>query len=771
MRGAVLPRNKWVRGFVWDEDKPTNHTSLFTDSEPLDCCGYRKYLPTLTAAENRKGVLDVDTVKGCSLGLQAYPYGGCYGECYANKIASFYGIDFAVSVTRKLHPWTLMGVFDAVKDHPSSWYRIGTAGEPCHDWDNTVSVCEALRDTNKIPVIITKHWIALSDSHIERLKTLSAVVNTSTSGMDTDEEITHRVGQLTRLRDAGLRSICRVVTCNYSDSEWARACKEKQDYLLSLVPVIDNPLRATKTNPRVASGDILLTNRIDSVGGGKLVSIHCNEVYLGTCAACPDQCGVEKTAQTKQGVIMDTATFVDQTFLFTDDIEWVYVRSVIGLGYEADVARLAIQDGIAKRAARKNMQIHSAIILKINGEFSGFFTFQNNDVSREFCLLQSVIVPERYTPDLYAQMVREVIAQNTNGYPAIITTDPKSKFETPALFESVGFVTYLKMSGFCYMVHGKLADVRMKLLAHITMTNVWNSVKGDWLRLKTEWNERLENAGKGAGIANPGFATREGCWQGENGFSNVVNAKKVLSDDGEITTTTKSHNGNASVLDPVACEVIARFFMPKNGRRVYNPFGGGVQFGFVSGGCGYEYVASEIRQNQCDANNKLCGEFESVKWIRSDSSTYNPDGMFDLVFTCPPYYRVEKYVDYDGAPPPGEINSLDTYEKFRDVLFAGYKKAIEHLNDNCFFVVMTGDSRDKSGGYHCHESETELFLKESGLSIYNKIVYLECEFTRLAQAKKTLNYRKFPKREQKIIVAFKGDSDTIKHLYAPIGRL
>lgn len=447
------------------------------------------------------------------------------------------------------------------------------------------------------------------------------------------------------------------------------------------------------------------------------------------------------------------------------EVEWVYVKSVIGSGYEDDVAKLAIEDGIAKRAARKNMQIHSAIILKIDGEFSGFFTFQNNDISREFCLLQSVIKPEKHTEELYAQMVREVIARNDNKYPAIITTDPKSRFETPELFEGLGFQTYLKMSGFCYMVHGDIADVRMKLLAHITMTNVWNSTKGDWLRLKKEWNERIEASGMAHNVPNPTFATREGCWQGEHGFANVVTKDPSKGKEGH------SHNGNASVLDPVACEIIARFFMPTSGKRVYNPFGGGVQFGYVAGACGYEYLASEIRQNQCDANNELCSDFESVKWVKSDSSTYEPDGMFDLVFTCPPYYRVERYVDYDGQPPVGEINSLDTYENFRDMLFAGYRKAFEHLSDNRFFVVMTGDSRDKRGAYYCHESETETFFKENGLSVYNKIVYLEAEFTRLAQAKKTLHMRKFPKREQKIIVAYKGNISAIKDLFAPIGRL
>lgn len=438
-------------------------------------------------------------------------------------------------------------------------------------------------------------------------------------------------------------------------------------------------------------------------------------------------------------------------------VEFKYVKSVIGSGFENDVAELALEDGIAHRAARKNMQIHSAIIMLVDKNFAGFFTFQNNSDVGEFCLLQSVIKPKYFTPELYKQMATEVVKRNTNNFPALMTTNPKSKFETPKLFNSLGFRTYLAMSGFEYMLAGDDAYYRMKLLAHITMTNVWDSTKGDWVRLKKEWNTHIVEAGIKNGIPNPTFATREGCWQGESGFSNVV--------------TGRSHNGNASVLDPVACEVILRFFTPKDNPRIYNPFGGGVQFGYVSGASGYKYVASEIRKNQCDANNALCGEFKGVKWVCADSSKYEPSGMFDLVFTCPPYYRVEKYLDYDGNPPEGEINALSTYDEFRDTLFRGYEIALDHLTDNRFFVVMTGDSRGKNGAYHCHEAETEIFFKQHGLNVYNKIIFLESEFTRLAQAKKTLNLRKFPKREQKIIVAYKGKVDAIKDDFAPIGRL
>lgn len=732
-----------------------NNAYLFKElDEPIDRHHYR---PVLTVVENRKGVLDVDTVKGCTLGMKAHPGGGCYGECYAYKNAHTYGFDFRTSVSRQFmgreHKGTLMKI---MLQHDASWYRIGTAGDPCHDWKHTIAIVNAFWHLHKVPVIISKHWIPLEDWQLEKLRRLGAVINTSTSGLDSDDEIKYRVSQIKRIKDAGIKSVNRVVTCLFGRSQWAKECKEKQDYLLSLTPIIENPLRASQSNDRVKNGDIVLVKRSSAVGGGKFVSLHRPGIYLGKCNGCPDQCGVDQStvAKSKKGESIMTK----QQSLLRQSVEFLYVKSVIGSGYEQDVAKLALEDGIAHRAARKNMQIHSAIILEINGQFCGFMTFQNNDIAKEFCLLQSVIRPDEYDDDLYRDMVNAVIAQNVNNYPAIITTDPKSKFETPKLFESLGFQTYLKMGEFHYMVHGRLEDVRMKLLAHITMTNVWDTVKKDWLRLKREWNEKINEAGAMKGVQNPMYASRDGCWQGSNGFANVV--------------TGHSHNGNASVLDPVACEVILRFFMPKEGKRVYNPFGGGVQFGFISGSYGYEYIASEIRQNQCDANNLICQDLQKAAlWVKSDSSTYEPDGMFDLVFTCPPYYKVEKYIDYDGKPPEGEINSFSTYDKFRDALYSGYKIAIDHLNDNCFFVVMTGDSRDKNGAYYCSEAETEMFLKSNGLSIYNKITYLECEFTRLAHAKKTLNMRKFPKREQKIIVAYKGSIPVIKDLYVPVGRL
>ena len=721
-----------------------------------------RYKPKLTVSSNRKGVIDIDTVKGCTLGMKARPNGGCYGHCYANATAELYGFDFPTSVSRRIEDREKPVIERQLMSHPATWFRIGNMGDPCHDWELTVEACEWLGKL-KTPVVVTKHWIAARDDHFRRMADAGVVLNTSVSALDTPAELRVRLREWRRATDYGMRSLLRVVSCKFGDTEEGRRMAQIQASIFQTAGdlVIDNPLRIPATDPRVVAGDILV-ERHRNLGGGAWVSIENDSTYIGTCEECPDQCGVKGAFERQKAM---------KSLLPCETVECVCVEQVLGSEYQHAIAKLAIEDKVAYRAARKNMQIHSAIVLLVDGVFTGFFTFQVNHEAGEFCLLQSAMVAGRENKAQYQMMVDAIVQRNTFGYPMFLTCSTKHKLERPSVFEGCGFRTYLNLSGYAYMIYGTDDQARMKRLAHATMTNAWTTTRADWLKMKREWNAKIKAAGERAGIENPTFATRDGCWQGSNGMSNVVLTERVIDGDAVKEVRGKSFNGNASVLDPVACEVILRFFMPSDGRRVYNPFGGGVQFGFVAASYGYEYVASEIRKNQCDANNAICSGLSSATWVQSDSSTYSPAGKFDLCFTCPPYYQVEEYLDYDGKPPEGELNNLPTYAEFRDTLFRGYERAIDALGDDRFFVVMTGDSRDRHGGYYGCEAEHELFFRDHGLHIYNKIVYLECEFTRLAHAKVTLNYRKFPKREQKVLVFFKGDPRKIKLLYPPVGRL
>jgi hypothetical protein len=262
----------------------------------------KNYLPFITATENRKGVFDIDSVKGCTLGMSAHPDGGCYGLCYAAKMARAYGYDFTKSISRRIDSDPQLPLFNeitgprqivkALIKHDSEFFRIGTMGDPSHDWTLTAEICEWL-GRYKTPVVITKHWVTLTDEQIERFAKIVPVFNTSVSALDTEDELHYRLGEYERLKERGIRSMLRIVSCRFGDTERGRELSKIQDMLFSYSNIIDNPLRIPASDSRVLCGDILVERRRD-LAKEQDISIHNHTPYVGGCKGCPDQCGAKQ---------------------------------------------------------------------------------------------------------------------------------------------------------------------------------------------------------------------------------------------------------------------------------------------------------------------------------------------------------------------------------------------------------------------------------------------------------------------------------------------
>jgi hypothetical protein len=264
----------------------------------------KQYKDRLTASINRKGVLDIDTVKGCAVGIKKYGPRGCYNLCYASKTAGFYGYDFGVAVSRKISDaaesqttlFDLPGdggdsaIVNMVKNHHLDWFRIGTMGDPCHDWELTVEVCEWL-GAIKTPVIVTKHWMICRDQLLNRLRNVGVVFNTSVSALDSKQELKHRLKQYERIKQAGIKSVLRIVSCEFGNTEEGRRLDEVQRELFSYPLVIDNPLRIPASDERVVRGDIVVS-KLKDLDTITFISMNNKETYLGHCDNCPDQCGL-----------------------------------------------------------------------------------------------------------------------------------------------------------------------------------------------------------------------------------------------------------------------------------------------------------------------------------------------------------------------------------------------------------------------------------------------------------------------------------------------
>lgn len=252
----------------------------------------RLYSDKLTAEVNSKGVLDIDVVKGCTVGMAASKPNGCYDACYAATIAKFRGLNFAQSITRDIDGRAhALSIVDAVKRAPLGFFRIGTMGDPCHAWEKTCEVVEWL-SPYAVPVIVTKHWIKATSAQLGRLVACGAIINTSMSALDTPAQLLHRERQLLRYDAIGGISVPRVVSCDFNRADPLGAkLGAIQDRLLARRPVIDNPLRVPRTHQLVTSGLIRLT-AISDLHSVRTISLADKSAYVGHCDECPDQCGL-----------------------------------------------------------------------------------------------------------------------------------------------------------------------------------------------------------------------------------------------------------------------------------------------------------------------------------------------------------------------------------------------------------------------------------------------------------------------------------------------
>ena len=268
-------------------------------------CALKTFSSTLTATINKKGVLDIDTVKGCTMGISKYS-NGCYNLCYANKLAKTYGFDFSKSIDREIIESKQLPLFkekylkplvpqmkhiqNVVKKHTLSWFRIGTMGDPCHNWMLTVKICEWLGEF-RIPVIVTKHWLTIPDEYLDRLARLKVIINTSISPLDSDDEREYRLNQFNRIKASNIKSVLRIVSIKPGRTKLGKRLLDIQNELFKNKPIIDNPLRIQPSDNRVKNGDIL-TGKYYDLNAMKYISVANKDVYLGICSECPDQCGV-----------------------------------------------------------------------------------------------------------------------------------------------------------------------------------------------------------------------------------------------------------------------------------------------------------------------------------------------------------------------------------------------------------------------------------------------------------------------------------------------
>jgi len=230
-----------------------------------------------------------------------------------------------------------------------------------------------------------------------------------------------------------------------------------------------------------------------------------------------------------------------------------------------------------------------------------------------------------------------------------------------------------------------------------------------------------------------------------------------------------------SVFDPVLCECVYRWFLPKNGGHVLDPFAGGSIRGLVAAMLGHKYTGIEFRPGQVEANRQQAeyikqygrdlrgNPLHTPKWIVGDSfelldilaaDEEEAFETYDMVFACPPYYNLEVYsVDQkDGS-------AFESYEKFLVWYHKIFEMAISRLKENRFVAIVVGEIRDENGIYRNFEADTIKVFRDLGLKFYNRAVLVTAVGSLPVRiASQFPKYRKLGNTHQMLYVFYKGDN-------------
>lgn len=306
--------------------------------------------------------------------------------------------------------------------------------------------------------------------------------------------------------------------------------------------------------------------------------------------------------------------------------------------------------------------------------------------------------------------------------------------------------------------------------------SILDTRKGYWQARKKVWRELIGDMGESRNdtlITSPEIKykdiyqkTRE--HRESLGLSFKEYLDKYVPEEVKEREAAKVLSQGVSLFDPVLSEIICRWFTPYNGAKIFDCFAGDTQKGLVFGQCGFDFTGIELRQEQVAINNRVIeGRNLSIRYICDDGQNVGrhiePNSM-DLLFSCPPYYDLEKYSDLKN-----DASNQGTYEEFLTILTNAFKSALGCLKENRFAVIVVGDVRDKKTGcYYNFVDDVKRIFKESGAALYNELILIETGASTALRAARYMESRKVAKMHQNILVFYKGNTKEIKNNFPKI---
>ena len=163
------------------------------------------------------------------------------------------------------------------------------------------------------------------------------------------------------------------------------------------------------------------------------------------------------------------------------------------------------------------------------------------------------------------------------------------------------------------------------------------------------------------------------------------------------------------------CKNIINFFTSA-GDTILDPFGGRTR-AIISNHLDRKYVGFELTEKYFPSESTTDRKIFNMDSGDMDK-VLDKSMKFDLVFTCPPYWDMEKYSDN-----PKDLSTFKTYGEFLDGCNNRLELASQYLKDDGFLIVVLMDFRQKGVFYPWHTDTINFFHKNTDFKLYDTMIW------------------------------------------------
>lgn len=299
-----------------------------------------------------------------------------------------------------------------------------------------------------------------------------------------------------------------------------------------------------------------------------------------------------------------------------------------------------------------------------------------------------------------------------------------------------------------------------------TRKGYWQERKKAWRRLIGDLGESREDLLSGSlemkytDIYKASRAERE-----RLGITFKEYLEKYVPEE-ELEASRRVLATGVSLLDPVLAEIVCKWFGREGVNKMFDCFAGDTIFGYVAAHLGNDFTGIELRPEQAAINNARVAGM-TARYICDDGqnvATHIPAASQDLLFSCPPYFDLEKYSDL-----PNDASNQRDYEAFIGILRKAFTDAVGCLKDNRFAVIVVSDIRNKATGfYYDFCGDIKRIFADAGMGLLNEVILLNAIGSGAMRSLKYMENRKVVKVHQNVLVFYKGNAGEVKKHFKKI---